>query len=91
VTLVENGKRHALTFRIVRGLSYTYRLVAHGTVSQATLKAKVRVTRSTETSCHAGSTGTITMRSAPPAVTLKLCGALFTHPGHKASVRIEEN
>jgi hypothetical protein len=91
VAVVKNGKKTSMTLRLGKGLSFTYKLVAEGTVSAATLKAQVRVSRSTEPSCKAGSKGTITFTSAPANVALDLCGGFFKTASHKASVTIEEN
>jgi hypothetical protein len=77
------GKRHALTLQVTRGMTF----VPAKARTKAQLKLAVRVKGSKVPGCPKGSTGTLTVSTAPSAsVLLKVCSQSFLQGPAKTSI-----
>ena len=80
------GARHALTFRVTRGVSLVpAKTLAKGKSSRAQVRLKIAVTRSKVPGCPNGSTGTLIVTTAPSAL-LKVCSRSFLQGPASATI-----
>jgi hypothetical protein len=76
IAVVEHGRRHTVTIKLGTGVSFRFEKVTGGS-GAASLVTRVRVIRSTLSTCHAGSHGTLRLGTSPSRVRLSLCGSVF--------------